>query len=83
VIEHESTPIRDHNPEKLFESNCDGLECSNKASEKLVLRAGKFGTIEVLVCSKCKEIIKRKEEIFSEKASLAHPSSLSSMRDNH
>jgi hypothetical protein len=61
------------NPEKLSGSNCDGLGWSNIATEKITLKAGKFGRIEVSVCSKFKNIIKRKEELFSENESLVHP----------
>jgi hypothetical protein len=59
--------------ERLYIPNCDYLGCYDTATEKITLNAGKFGSIEVSVCSKCKEIIKRKDEMFSENESLVHP----------
>lgn len=70
-----------NNPEKLSESICVGLGCSNDATEKITLKAGKFGSIDALVCNKCKNIIKRKEELFSEKASFGHSFSLNPTKD--
>lgn len=56
--------------EKIEDVICYGLGCFNYAAEEMTLKAGTFGVIDVLLCSKCKELIKRKEEIFGEKASL-------------
>ena len=67
----------------LSKTPCDGFGCYNNATEKINVNAGKFGIINVSVCSKCKYIIKEKEQLFSERLSLADPLSLKPTGDNH
>lgn len=62
---------------------CNGFGCSEYATEKINVNAGKFGSIEVQVCSKCRHMLKKKEEMFSEKLSLADPLSLKQLENNH
>jgi hypothetical protein len=66
---NDDCPIID-NSEKLEDVICYGLGCSNYAVEQMTLKAGTFGIIDVLLCAKCVQIIKKKEEMFGEKASL-------------
>lgn len=69
--------------EKIEDVICYGLGCFNYAAEEMTLKAGTFGIIDVFLCSKCTEIIKRKEEIFGEKASLADTLSPNSTSRQH
>lgn len=78
-----NTSSINNNTEKLSEFICNGLGCANNATEEINVKVGKFGSIAVSVCSKCKDVIKRKEEMFSEKLSLADPFSLEPIEDTH
>ncbi len=68
---------------KISNILCDGFGCYNNATEKINVNAGKFGKIDVSVCSKCKSIIKKREQLFSENMSLADPLSLKPTGDKH
>lgn len=67
--QNDDYPIND-NSEKLEDVICYGLGCFNYTAEEMTLKAGTFGVIDVLLCSKCAELIKKKEEMLGEKASL-------------
>lgn len=42
-----------NNIEKSYKCICDGLGCSNDATEKIAEKAGKFGIISLNLCSQC------------------------------
>jgi hypothetical protein len=62
-------PIKD-GCDNIEDVICYGLGCSNYSIKRMPLKAGAFGVIDVFLCGKCLQIIRRKEEIFGEKASL-------------
>jgi hypothetical protein len=62
---NEDYPVSDDS-EKLEDVICYGFGCFNYSTERMTVKAGTFGNVEVFVCDRCKEIIKRKEEMFGE-----------------
>ena len=82
MSETNTNPIR-NDIKELSEIICNGFECNNRATENFSISAGRFGIIKVSVCSKCKNIIKSREEKFSEKIGLADRFSLKPVNDNH
>ena len=50
-----SSITSDNNDEKQDNKTiCEALSCTNKPNEKLMVKAGKFGFIEIALCKKCK-----------------------------
>ncbi|WP_148687520.1 hypothetical protein [Candidatus Nitrosocosmicus hydrocola] len=62
-------PIKDDS-ENIEDVICYGFGCCNYAIKQMPLKAGTFGVIDVFLCAKCLQIIRRKEEMFGEKGSL-------------
>ena len=43
-------------------SLCEAVDCSFKATEKIDISAGKFGTISLYLCSKCIGIFQKQKK---------------------
>jgi hypothetical protein len=48
-------PTTINNDNELNKDNCNAFECFNKATEKIEVKAGKFGIISLNLCSACIE----------------------------